>query len=246
MRSGSHLIVAVSLAAAVAACSNEPDITITEFQPNAALSRVRVVNLTNTTLEFSSPAGEYAGVNRNIRFAGSRCFELQPNTAPLVRDSATQTELTGLPTTFEAGKPYSLVIYRPTTTATTYSFASWEADTYVPPTADSAGMRFMHLGTGQAGVDVYLNIPNSASPPALTAANRVATNLAFGAVTNFRPVKGNVSYQIRVTRTGSTTSANILRDETFTVQPGESGTYILGMPSVTAATTFRSTSVGGC
>ena len=246
MRSGIRVLAAVSFLAAAAACDNDPSTTITEFVPSASLARVRVLNTTNTTLQMSSPAGEWAGVNSRVTHGNSRCFDLAANTAPLVRDSATLTELTGLPTAFEAGKSYAVLIYRPTTTATSFSYLSWETDSYTPPATDSAGLRFVNASPNAGNVDVYLNIPNAASIPPMTAANRVAQNVPLATLTNYLPVKGNVSYQVRVTRTGSTTTANTLIDATTTVMPGESASFVLGIPSVTAATTFRSFTAGGC
>jgi hypothetical protein len=244
MRSGTKLLVAFSLAASVAACSKEASTVITEFTPSSTLARVRVLNTTNTTLEMSSPAGEWAGINRNIRHGVSRCFELAPSTAPLVRDSATQTELTGLPTNFEAGKSYALLIYRPTTTATTYSYLSWETDSYIPP-VDSGGFRVLNASPNAGGVDVYVNIPNAAAVPAMTAANRVATNVPLATAMNYLNLRGGTSYQVRITRTGSTTTANTLIDGTATVIEGESMTYVLGIPAV-GATAHRSFTAGGC
>jgi hypothetical protein len=246
MRSRSHLFVAVSLIAALAACSKDPAIVTTPYEPSATLARVRILNTTNTTLEYSSPDAEWAGINKNIRFGVSRCIELAPNTAPLVRDSATQTALTGLPTTFEAGKTYSLIIYSTTAApaAPTYAFTSLEQNAYVPPSADSGGIRFAHLGAGQALVDVYMNIPNAAAVPPLTAANRIAQNVPFASVTNFFPVKGNVNYQVRITRNGITNAT--LVDQSYQAVMGESSTVVLGMGTVAAPTTLRQSTAGGC
>ena len=246
MRSGTYLFAAVSLVAAVAACSKEPGVTVTEFVPSATMARVRVLNATNTTLELSTPAGEWAGINKNIRFGVSRCFELEPNTAPLVRDSLSQTLFTGIPSAFEAGKTYSLIIYSTTAApaAPTYAYTALEQNTFVPPTPDSAGIRFLHVGAGQSNVDIYMNIPNAAAVPPLTAANRIAQNVPFASVTNYFPIKGNVNYQVRITRPGITNATLI--DQTYQAVMGESNTALLGMPSATATTTFRQSTAGGC
>ena len=83
-----------------------------------------------------------------------------------------------------------------------------------------------------------------ATAPALTASIRVATNVAIGAAMSYIPVPGTTSFQYRITKTGVT--ASTLIDATQTVVKGEAATIILGIPSLTAATTFRSFSAGGC
>jgi hypothetical protein len=246
MRSGSYLLVAVSLLATVAACNKVADPVVTEFEPSSTLARVRVVNATNTTFDMSANGTEWIGHNLNIRHGVSRCFEVAPGSAPVVRDSATKTSVTGLPTTFEAGKSYALLIYQTSTSATApHSYLAWETDSYIPPT-DSGGLRFLNASPNAGtGVDVYLNIPNSTAVPPMNAANRVATNVPLSTATNYLNLPSDVTYQVRITRTGSTTSANTLIDGTTWVLAGESSTYILGIPSLTS-TAFRSAAIGGC
>jgi hypothetical protein len=244
-------VLALAAFATVTACGKEGAETFNPITPNLSKVRVRVINATNTNLDFAIPTGDFIGHNTNVSHGNSRCLEIDPGQTIRIQQFLTKAPLADPPTTtFKAGEVHAILVYNPTTTATNFAYMTWLADAQNTPPADSGGLRIVNANPGSptsagGAVDLYLNLPASPTP-ALTAAIRKATNVPVGSASAYFPVPGRVSYQVRVTRTGSTTTANTIITTTATVLETENTTLVLGIPSIVAPTTHRIFSTGGC
>jgi hypothetical protein len=243
-------ILALAAVAALTACGEERAGTITEYVPDPTMVRVRVINATNTNIDFAAPTGDFIGHNTNVSHSNSRCIEMAPGGAVRIRDFPTKTAYAPPPTTtFEAGKSYSLLVYNPTSAANTVAYLTWQNEGQNTPPADSAGLAIVNVNsantTSSGQLDVYIN-PNVDPAPALALANRKVIALPVGGMTPYFTVGGGTSTHLRLTRTGSTTSGNTLLNSTHTPLAGQNTVWVFGIPSLTAATTQRSFTTGGC
>src|SRR5688572_16327071 len=87
------------------ACGKEGAETFNPITPNLSKVRVRVINATNTNMDFARPTGDFIGHNTNVSHGNSRCFEIDPGQTLRVREFLTKAPLADPPTAaFQAGE----------------------------------------------------------------------------------------------------------------------------------------------
>ena len=221
----------IALSAALVACEDGEEPTITQIE-NAAT--VRVVNATNTGIDVAVN-GTVAAGNSNLAFGTSSTCLLVNSASPgfTMNVNGTTTALAYTPT-FTTGGKYVVVATTNATGGTDFTTVRTDAFT---ASAGSAGVAALNAITGAQNYDLYVTAPNA------TLTTATVSNLAYGVATPLFNVTGGTAQQFRYTNAGTQTVA--LNGGNSNLGVGSNFVAVVGPPA-TGTTALRGFVAAGC